>query len=257
MSDPFVGQIMAVPYTFAPLYWAFCQGQQTTIQQQQALYSLMGTIFGGNGTTYFNLPDLQGRVAIGAGNATSLGLGNLAPGTKGGNASQTLNANQVPLVPHAHNASFTGTGGGGGGGAATASGSVSLSLSSGTFSSSVTVTGNVEGNTGSATATTPQDGWLPGDTGGTPIYVNPTGISAGSPVNMQALSLTGTVSGPLSGNATGNVSLPVTGGGGGITGGTVTVAPAGQAASAAVSTMPPYLVINTIIALNGLYPQRP
>ena len=64
MSEPFLGQIVPVPYNFAPKGWAFCQGQLLSISQNTALFSLLGTTYGGNGTTTFALPDLRGRVGI-------------------------------------------------------------------------------------------------------------------------------------------------------------------------------------------------
>ena len=65
--DPFLGQLMLVPYNFAPRGWAFCNGQIMSIAQNSALFSLLGTTYGGNGQTTFALPDLRGRVAISAG----------------------------------------------------------------------------------------------------------------------------------------------------------------------------------------------
>jgi microcystin-dependent protein len=65
MQTPFVGQITFYPYIFAPSQWAFCMGQIVPIQQFVTLFSLLGTSFGGNGTTNFGLPDLRGRVAVG------------------------------------------------------------------------------------------------------------------------------------------------------------------------------------------------
>jgi microcystin-dependent protein len=67
MSEPFLGQILLVPYNFAPRGWAFCQGQLLSISQNTALFSLLGTTYGGNGQTTFALPDLRGRVAISSG----------------------------------------------------------------------------------------------------------------------------------------------------------------------------------------------
>ena len=62
---PFLGQITLFPYNFAPVGWAFCQGQLLPISQNTALFSLLGTQFGGNGTSNFALPDLRGRIANG------------------------------------------------------------------------------------------------------------------------------------------------------------------------------------------------
>jgi len=65
MSDPFIGEIKIWSFDWAPYGWALCQGQLLSIQQNTALFSLLGTQFGGNGTTTFGLPDLRGRVPLG------------------------------------------------------------------------------------------------------------------------------------------------------------------------------------------------
>jgi microcystin-dependent protein len=69
MAEPFLGQIMLCPYTFPPHGWADCAGQLLPISQYSALFSLLGTNYGGNGTSNFGLPDLQGRVPISKGQA--------------------------------------------------------------------------------------------------------------------------------------------------------------------------------------------
>ena len=71
-ASPFIGQVIPVPYNFAPQGWAFCNGQLLSISQNTALFSLLGTAFGGDGKTTFGLPNLQGRVAIDAGQGTGL-----------------------------------------------------------------------------------------------------------------------------------------------------------------------------------------
>jgi len=103
MSEPFLGTVMPVAFQFAPQDWQTCQGQQLQIQQNNALYSLLGVIFGGNGTTNFNLPDLQGRTIVGQGTLTlSTGSTQYVTGTKGGATQVTLAANQAPLASHTH-----------------------------------------------------------------------------------------------------------------------------------------------------------
>lgn len=72
MSEPFVGQIIAVGFNFAPVDWALCDGRSLSISEYDALYSLIGTTYGGNGTTTFNLPDLRGRAALGVGQGPGL-----------------------------------------------------------------------------------------------------------------------------------------------------------------------------------------
>lgn len=96
--DPFIGQIILVPYNFAPKGWAFCNGQLLSIAQNTALFSLLGTTFGGDGINTFALPDLRGRVPVSAGQGT--GLSNYALGEVGGTESVTLNSNQMPAHSH-------------------------------------------------------------------------------------------------------------------------------------------------------------
>ena len=72
MANPFVGQITLFPFNFAPVGWALCQGQLLPINQNTALFSLLGVQFGGNGTSNFALPDLRGRVPIGQGQGPGL-----------------------------------------------------------------------------------------------------------------------------------------------------------------------------------------
>jgi microcystin-dependent protein len=98
MSSPFIGQIQIFPYNFAPRGWAFCNGQILPIAQNTALFSLLGTTYGGNGQTTFALPDLRGRVPNSSG--TGPGLANYALGQVAGTESTTLNSNQLP--PHLH-----------------------------------------------------------------------------------------------------------------------------------------------------------
>src|SRR5436190_2042206 len=97
-ADPLLGEIMLVPYNFAPRGWAFCQGQILSISQNTALFSLLGTTWGGNGQTTFALPDLRGRTTIGTGPGP--GLTNRALGETGGVEQFSLSASNLP--PHAH-----------------------------------------------------------------------------------------------------------------------------------------------------------
>jgi microcystin-dependent protein len=98
MSDPFLGQILLVPYNFAPRGWAFCQGQILSIAQNTALFSLLGTTYGGNGQTTFALPDLRGRFPNGSGQGP--GLSNYSLGQMSGTESVTLTPQQMPLHTH-------------------------------------------------------------------------------------------------------------------------------------------------------------
>jgi microcystin-dependent protein len=99
-ATPFIGQVIPVPYNFAPRGWAFCQGQLLSIAQNAPLFSLLGTQFGGDGRTTFALPNLQGIVAIHQGQGPGLSAYNV--GQTAGSASVALNQSQLPA--HNHNA---------------------------------------------------------------------------------------------------------------------------------------------------------
>jgi microcystin-dependent protein len=103
VSEPFLGQISLFPYNFAPRGWALCNGQILSIAQNTALFSLLGTTYGGNGQTTFALPDLRGRVPISSGQGP--GLTNYTLGEVGGNETVSLNVNQN--AAHSHLASVT------------------------------------------------------------------------------------------------------------------------------------------------------
>lgn len=99
MSEPFIGEIRLLPFNFAPLGWAFCQGQLLSIAQNTALFSLLGTTYGGNGQTNFRLPDLRGRVAVSSGQGP--GLSDYQLGETGGEENHTLITNELPTHNHA------------------------------------------------------------------------------------------------------------------------------------------------------------
>ena len=100
MSQPFVGEIRMFGGNFAPAGWAFCQGQLMAISQNDTLFNLIGTTYGGDGQTTFALPDLQGRVPIH--NGTNPGSGtNYQLGEKAGVEAVTLTTNQIPIHTHA------------------------------------------------------------------------------------------------------------------------------------------------------------
>jgi microcystin-dependent protein len=93
-----IATIMMFAGNFAPKNWAFCQGQILSIAQNTALFSLLGTTYGGNGTTTFALPDLRGRVPVGTGQGP--GLSNYALGQMSGAESVTMSVNQMPAHQH-------------------------------------------------------------------------------------------------------------------------------------------------------------
>ena len=97
-GNPFLAQIMLFAGNFAPRGWAFCEGQLLPISQYSALFSLVGTTYGGDGRTTFGLPDLRGRVAVEPGQGA--GLSDYRLGQKGGSPQVTLQVSQMPA--HAH-----------------------------------------------------------------------------------------------------------------------------------------------------------
>ena len=103
MSEAFVGEIRMAGFNFAPFGWAFCSGQIMPIAQNTALFSLLGTNYGGNGQSTFGLPDLRGRTPIQWGQGP--GLSDVAIGETGGSSTVTLQANNIP--PHTHSLSAT------------------------------------------------------------------------------------------------------------------------------------------------------
>ncbi|KAA0016828.1 phage tail protein [Salinicola corii] len=102
MSEPFLGQICLVGYPFAQRGFALCQGQLMPIAQNSALFSLLGTIYGGDGRTTFALPDLSGRMAIGQGEGGNRSRREI--GSSGGSETTTLSASNLP--PHNHTATL-------------------------------------------------------------------------------------------------------------------------------------------------------
>jgi microcystin-dependent protein len=93
MIEPFLGEIRLMAFAFAPRGWALCDGQLMPINQNQALFALLGTTYGGNGQTTFALPDLRGRVPLHR-------SGNLHQGQAGGTATHTLTAAELPTHTH-------------------------------------------------------------------------------------------------------------------------------------------------------------
>lgn len=107
MSTPYLGQIEAFAFNFAPKGWMMCAGQLLSIQQYTALFSLLGTYYGGNGTTNFQLPDLRGRVAVSQGQAQ--GGSPYTMGEAVGTENVTLLLNNMPQHTHTMNVVNNGT----------------------------------------------------------------------------------------------------------------------------------------------------
>ena len=102
MAEPFIGQIIMFGGSFAPKGWALCDGNLLAIESNQALFSILGTTYGGDGRTTFGLPDLRGRVSVHAGSGP--GLNTIRLGQKAG--SETLSASDMPS--HTHTANLRG-----------------------------------------------------------------------------------------------------------------------------------------------------
>jgi microcystin-dependent protein len=224
MDSPFVSAIVPWPLDWAPVGFAACNGQQLSVNQYMALYSLIGVTYGGTPSTSFNLPDLRGRTIMGFGTQTNPPGATYTLGQHGGAEQSSLATNNLPpLPPHTHGASFTPTGGG--------PLSVSVDITAAAVSSNSV-------NTPANEATY----YLSGST----TNIGPTQLKG--PLTTTAPSAGSTAS--LGG---------VSGSGGGITGGVVSVqsSSAYSGSPAPFENRPPYLVLNFIIAVNGLYPPRP
>jgi microcystin-dependent protein len=104
MAEPFLSEIRLMSFTFAPKGWALCNGQLLPINQNQALFSLLGTTFGGDGRVNFALPDLRGRVPLHVGSGHTLG-------ERAGEQAHTLSIGELPTHTHGVNASTLASGG--------------------------------------------------------------------------------------------------------------------------------------------------
>src|SRR5436190_10832920 len=100
MAEPFLSEIRIMSFVYAPTGWALCNGQLLPINQNQALFSLLGTTFGGDGRVNFALPDLRARTPIHVGSGHTLG-------ERGGEQAHTLSISELPTHVHAANASTT------------------------------------------------------------------------------------------------------------------------------------------------------
>jgi microcystin-dependent protein len=192
-----IGEIRMFAGNFNPRTWAFCQGQIMSIATNTALFSILGTTYGGNGQTTFALPDFRGRVAVGAG--TGSGLTNVQLGQIGGTETVTLLTTQIPA--HIH----TATAGTGGTGTATLN--------------AVTANGNTQNPSGNYLAAS--------RTASVASY-----IASGTTAAMNAGSIT------LSNITAGAPTIGITGN------------------SQPHSNMQPYLGMNYVICLFGIYPSR-
>lgn len=225
--EAFMGTIMAVGFNFAPRGWAFCNGQTMAISQNSALFALLGTMYGGDGQTTFGLPDLRGRVAVGSQGAGP-GLSPVLQGEKAGtnnvtvigNGTTTVNLTAANLPGHTHPATMNSTG---------LLGATTVNVSTGTNGSYPAVANNGGlSNTGAV------------GNGASAIFL-PAGTAPTAPVALGGVTTNITGAGTVTVNAN-------TGGG------TPLNAPVTTTAQASV--MQPYLGLNYIIALEGIFPSR-
>jgi microcystin-dependent protein len=108
VADPFVAEIRIFPFTFAPKGWAFCDGQLMPLSQNTALFSLVGTFYGGDGKSTFALPDLQGSAPMFHGQGPGLSLHDL--GENSGTQTVTLLQSEIPVHTHNYSVSFSAAG---------------------------------------------------------------------------------------------------------------------------------------------------
>ncbi|CAO3380532.1 phage tail protein [Azospirillum argentinense] len=220
--EAYVALIFPFAGVFAPQGTAQCWGQEMPVQQNQALFSLISTIYGGTGNPSFKLPDLRGRVMIGSGASPYLNQ-TLNPAASGGTAATTLGLINLPL--HTHAASFNPSGSGGG-------------------TATINATVQIPVGAGSGSANAPASG--PNYLNGLALDDASTGASLAGPYGTTAPG-TGSY---LQGSATGTATVA---GGGGI----VSVSPGGgQAFPAAFSNLQPYLTVTMFIFTFGIYPTR-
>lgn len=223
--DPILGQIILWPLNWVPDGWMACEGQELQIQQNAALYSLLGTTYGGNGSTTFKLPDLRSRVPLGAQIPTQVGTVSGAATSSvvaTGTGAVTLQPTQVPLPSHTHSATFTST--------TATSTTVSVAIPVDAASS--------DNNVPSNTAVLGK-----GSVGANPAKVYSTAASTTTlkPFNATANlpAVTGTVTVGNTGAAA-QQSVPLA-----------------VAVPVTVSTIQPSLTLRYIIATVGTYPMRP
>lgn len=224
--DAFMGTVLAVGFNYPPRGWLFCNGQTVPIQQNSAMFALLGTMYGGDGQNTFGIPDLRGRVVVGS-QAQGPGLQNVAQGEKAGannatvisNGTATINLTTANMPSHTHTAT--------------------MSLTGLSATSTLNATSNGPGSTApSNNATLCATGTGPTSAA---VYLATTG-PATNLVPLNTASVTTAVSG------TGTVTNANTGSGTPLTVPVVS--------SATISNMQPYLGLNYIICMEGIFPSR-
>lgn len=223
--EAFMGTVLPVAFNYPPRGWVFCNGQTIPISQNSAMFALLGTTYGGDGQVTFGIPDLRGRVVVGS-QGPGPGIANVMQGEKAGannvtviangNVSFTLNTANLPAHNHPATVSFN------------------------PFNASTQIT--VGSSTLGGLTAVPNNGGLTATGVGTTsaaIYL-PAGTAPTNPVNLGGVTTSVTGSGTAATQNTGSgtpVTAPVT-------------------TSSLVSVMQPYLGLNYIIAMEGIFPSR-
>lgn len=244
--DPLIGTIVISAFNWAPVNYALCQGQSLAINQYQALFSLINALYGQKDNSSFYLPNLSGRAPVGTGQLS--GGGTYAVGKQIGAETVTLNQTHLPM--HSHTATFQPT-----------MGDVQVNIPATTGNLAVTASLPLATTaTGTATAS-------PAPAGNATNYIGAVTAKASSGPTSYNVSFTGLFSNsatPPTGGASSPVNTVVTGTAGTgavianvstVKGGAVSIGNSG--ANAPFSNLQPSLVMNFIIALNGIYPDRP
>ncbi len=221
--EVYLGLIFPFTGAYAPQYTAQCLGQQMQVSQNQALFAVTGAMYGGNGSTNFNLPDLRGRVMVGSGTSPYLNNQSLNPGNFGGVANNTITVQNLPA--HTHAATFTPSGSST---SATVSAAAAIPVSTVVGASSTPVGGNNY-----------LGAFQLNDSGGVGVTLDGP-YSSGTAPNGSA----------LVGSATGTVTL------GGLTGSVSISAGGGVTNPSPLNNMQPYLALTMLIVTSGIFPMR-
>jgi microcystin-dependent protein len=225
VMDAFMGSVLAVGFNYPPRGWLFCNGQTVPVQQNAAMFALLGTMYGGDGQNTFGIPDLRGRVVVGS-QAQGPGLANVAQGEKAGsnnatvisNGTATITLNTSNMPSHTHTATLSLSG---------LSATTNISVGSNT-------TGSVTMGVGSTLTST-----AAGSPPAAAIYLA-SGTTQTAPQNLGGVTTTVTGNGTVTNSNTGSgapLTVPVV-------------------SSATISNMQPYTGLNYIIAMEGIFPSR-
>jgi microcystin-dependent protein len=227
--DAFMGTVLAVGFNYPPRGWLFCNGQTVPISQNSAMFALLGTMYGGDGQSTFGIPDLRGRVVVGS-QAQGPGLANVTQGEKAGtnnatvisNGTATITLNTANMPSHTHTAT--------------------LNLSGLTATTNISVGSNTTGSATMAAGSTLTSTLAPpaATNLSAAIYL-PAATTQTAPQNLGGVTTTvnstgGTVTNSNTGSGT-PLTVPVV-------------------STATISNMQPYLGLNYIIAMEGIFPSR-